>query len=353
MPALLNAIATARVDLAAAAERVRRDPFVAPRWLAAPHVQTVLASALPRVVALSPPEQDLLVTSASDTRLRVQIHFARSPSSETALLVVHGLAGSSASGHVLDFARHALRRGLHVVRMNMRNCGGTEHLTPTLYHGNLYQDIHAVAAAAVALPRVRKLVLAGYSMGGNLVLNALAAWGAQAPREIVGAAVVCPTVDVGRSVALVDGPGCAVYRRHYLAALARLVRRKAALERKRAPLDRLARVTTMRAFDQTFSAPSAGFADVDAFYHWVSSGPRLERVAVPTLILHAKDDPVVDISGETRATLRDHPAIALVESSHGGHCGFLEWPSARRRDGRWAPDHVARFAASCAGGAAS
>jgi uncharacterized protein len=337
------------VDLAAAAERVRRDPLRVPRWLAARHRQTLLASLLPRVVAPPPADENWLIATDPHTKVRVQIHYATDPSSDTAVLVVHGLAGSSASGHVLDITRHALRRGLHVVRMNMRNCGGTEHLTPTLYHGNLWEDVHAVAHAAVRVARVKRLVLAGYSMGGNLVLNALAAWGARAPRELVGAVVLCPTMDVGRSVALVDGPGCAVYRRHYVGELARLYRRKAALFAERYPRARLRGVSTMRAFDEAISAPAAGFDDVDAFYRWVSSGPRLHQIRIPTLILHANDDPVVEISQETRRALTNHPAMVLVESPHGGHCGFLERPSRRRPDGRWAPHQVARFASACAG----
>src|SRR6185437_11195622 len=324
-----------RVDLSAAASRVGEDPLRAPRWLAAGHAQTVLASILPRVAATPQPDEDRLVETDPDTRVRVQIHHARDRSADTALVVVHGLGGSSASGHVLDMTRHALARGLHVVRMNWRNCGGTEALTPTLYHGNMYGDVHAVAHATLSLPRVRRIVLAGYSMGGNLVLNALAAWGADVPSGVAGAAVVCPTMDVARSVALVDGPGCGLYLRHYLADLRRLYRRKTALfGEARYPLARLRGVASMRAFDAAISAPGAGFAGVDAFYRWVSSGPRLDRIQAPTLVLHASDDPVVDITPETRARLRGHPSVALVESPRGGHCGYLEVPSRLRPDGR-------------------
>jgi predicted alpha/beta-fold hydrolase len=234
--------------------------------------------------------------------------------------------------------------------MNMRNCGGTEALTPTLYHGNMHEDVRRVAAAALDLPRVRRLVLTGYSMGGNLVLNTLAAWGARTPPEIAGAIVVCPTMDVDRSVAMIDGPGCAAYQRFLLTGLRRLYRRKSFLfGEARYPMSRLRRVTSMRTFDQWISVPMAGFADVDEFYRWVSSGPRLGAVTVPTLVVHAEDDPVVDVTPETRARIEGNPSIALVESPRGGHCGFLELPSRRRAGGRWAPHHVARFAAACAG----
>jgi predicted alpha/beta-fold hydrolase len=324
------------------------DPFRAPLGISSGHAQTLMAGLCPRLPAPLPPAEDRLVAAGEDTRLRVQVHYAADRAADTVLVVVHGLAGSSASRHTLDITRQALARGVHVVRMNMRNCGGTEALTPTLYHGNLPGDLHAVVGAALSLPLARRVVLAGYSMGGDLVLNALAAWGDRAPAQVAGAFVVCPTLDARRSVALVDGPGGVLYRRHYLRDLHRFYRRKAALfGEARFPLARLRGATSIRAYDAAISAPFWGFAGADDYYRWVSSTPRLAAVRVPTIVLHADDDPIAVVPPEARAILRGHPFLALVETRGGGHCGFVEVPSRRRPDGRWAPHHVACFAAGC------
>src|SRR5262249_55688030 len=249
-----------------------------------------------------PPGVDLLAVNEPGTRLVCHCHFQQRAESDTALVIVHGLGGSSASGHVIDITRHAIARGLHVVRMNMRNCGGTEHLTPTLYHSNLYQDLNAVGRPVPQDRRVRRVVLAGYSIGGNLVLNALAHWGADAP-PVAGAVALCPAIDVNHCVSLVDAPGNSLYRRHFVRELVRLYRRKAALFPMRYSPERMEGVETLREFDRMVSAPEAGFDDVDQFYAWVSSATRLERVGAPTLVIQALDDPVVELLPNTRARI--------------------------------------------------
>jgi predicted alpha/beta-fold hydrolase len=338
-------IIDSRIALDQAAEAVRRDALRPPSWLASARSQTVLGAFLPRLLPLPAPEE-LLVDTEPGTRVLCHCHFLPEAASATALVVLHGLSGSSASGNVIDITRHALAHGLHVVRMNMRNCGGTEHLTPTLYHTNMPHDVAAVVRRLVEHARVRRVVIAGYSAGGNLVLNTLAHWGTKAPPEVVGAVVVCPSMDIAHCVSLVDRAGNELYRRYFVADLIRFYRRKAGLFRQGYDVARLRGVRTLRDFDAAVTAPHEGFGDVDAFYHWVSSAPRLPRVTVPTLVIQALDDPVVQMLPTTREQVLAHPALRLVESPSGGHCGFLELPSRRCRDGRWAAYQIARFAAT-------
>jgi predicted alpha/beta-fold hydrolase len=342
-------IVPAHIDFDQAAEAVRRDALRVPAWLASARSQTLLGAFLPRLLPL-PACEEMLVDTDPRTRVLCHCHFLPRPvcqtESSTALVIVHGLSGSSASGNVVDITRHALARGLHVVRMNMRNCGGTEHLTPTLYHTNMPQDLAAVVRSLVERGRVRRVVLAGYSAGGNLVINTLAHWGAEAPPEVVGAVVVCPSIDIAHCVSLVDRAGNELYRRYFVTELIRFYRRKAGLFRHPYDLARVRGVRTLREFDAAITAPHEGFDDVDAFYQWVSSVPRLARVTVPTLMIQALDDPVVQMLPSTRAQVLAHPALRLVESPSGGHCGFLELPSRLRPDGRWAAYQIARFAAT-------
>jgi predicted alpha/beta-fold hydrolase len=335
----------AHIALDQAARAVQQDLLRPPSWLASARSQTLLAAFLPRLAPPHAPEE-LLVETEPGTHVLCHCHFLTESATATALVVVHGLCGSSTSGNVIDITRHALTHGLHVVRMNMRNCGGTEHLTPTLYHTNLPHDLAAVVGRLVEHPRVRRVVIAGYSAGGNLVLNTLAHWGAGAPPQVAGAVVVCPSMDIGHCVSLVDRTGNELYRRYFVTDLMRFYRRKAALFRDGYDASRLRGVRTLREFDAAVTAPHQGFDDVDAFYDWVASAPRLPRVTVPTLVIQALDDPVVQMLPATRAQVHAHPALRLVETPVGGHCGFLELPSRQRRDGRWAAYQIARFAAT-------
>lgn len=329
-----------------AADAVLRDTLRPPSWLASAQSQTLAGALLPRLRPL-PAAEKLLIATEPGTRVLCHCHFQPTSTTDTALIVVHGLCGSSTSGHVVDITRHALAHGLHVVRMNMRNCGGTERLTPTLYHTNMPHDLAAVVTRVIRRARVRRVILAGYSAGGNLILNTLARWGADAPPELAAAVVVCPSIDIAHCVSLVDRAGNELYRRYFVAELMRLYRRKASLFRH-PPYDpaRLRGVRTLRDFDAAVTAPHEGFDDVDAFYAWVTSAPRLAQITVPALVIQALDDPVVQMLPETRASVLAHPALRLVETPVGGHCGFLELPSRRRRDGRWAAHQIARFAAT-------
>jgi predicted alpha/beta-fold hydrolase len=232
---------------------------------------------------------------------------------------------------------------MHVVRMNMRNCGGTEHLTPTLYHSNLPQDLAAVVKDAIVRLEARRVVVVGYSIGGNLVMNTLAYWGSSPPPEVAAAIVVCPALDVCSCVDRLDGPGNGLYREYFVRLLRRGYLRKAELFPDRYSAARMRDVRTVREYDRAATAPDAGFEDVDALYEWVSSSSRLGRVAVPTLVLQALDDPFVQLTQETRTSMLSNPLLSLVESEHGGHCAFLESP-APPPGGPWLAARIVRCA---------
>jgi predicted alpha/beta-fold hydrolase len=328
------------LDVRAIADLLRREPMIPPRWLRSPHGQTLAAALWPRPVLES--GEEWFVESEAGTRLRCVGD--RVPGADTALVVVHGLGGSSDSALAVDVARSARRAGMHVVRMNMRNCGGTEHLTPTLYHSNLPQDLAAVVADAATRLDVGRIVVVGYSIGGNLVMNTLARWGASPPRQVAGAVVVCPAVDVAHCVDRLDGPGNEVYRTYFVRLLRQGYLRKAALFRGRFDATLMRGVRSVREYDRVATAPDAGLRDEDALYAWVSSASRIACVGVPTLVLQALDDPFVRMTPATKSAMVSNPMVSLVESAHGGHCGFVDSAMALGRRGAWIAERVARCA---------
>jgi predicted alpha/beta-fold hydrolase len=115
------------------------------------------------------------------------------------VLIVHGLEGSSESHYVLGTAQKALAGGMNVVRMNIRNCGGTERLGPTLHHSGLSTDVGAVARALISQESLPRLALVGFSMGGNLVLKLAGEWGREAPEQLQAVAAVSPAIDLAAS----------------------------------------------------------------------------------------------------------------------------------------------------------
>ena len=263
------------------------------------------------------------------------------------MLIVHGLEGSSLSQYVIGTGSKAWAAGMNVVRMNMRNCGGTDHLGPTLYHSGLSSDVGAVLRTIVEQKRLPEVAIVGYSMGGNLVLKLAGDWGrnnanAKAmPPELKAVAAVSPAADLGPSAdAMHTEPSNWIYEYKFLWGLMRRLRRKKELfpEIYRMPA-RWPR--TIREFDDVVTAPYSGFAGADDYYFRAAAARVVDKIAVPTLVINALDDPFIRLLPDTRAKMLNNPRITLLETEHGGHCAFLA--SANGYDGRWAERQMIHF----------
>ena len=235
----------------------------------------------------------------------------------------------------------AWRAGMNVVRMNMRNCGGTEHLGPTLYNSSMSADLGAVVSSLIREDRLQQVAMAGYSMGGNLVLKLIGEWGDQAPSQAVAGIGVSPAMDLAVSVDALHGLANRIYEWKFLWGLRRRVRRKAALYPGHYDLRHLRGLCSIRQFDDKITARYCGFAGAEDYYNQASSSNVIERIAIPTLILHAADDPFVRVLPATRDKLQRNPCIRFVETEHGGHCAFLADPNGY--DGRWAERQAITF----------
>src|ERR1700688_4995014 len=159
------------------------------------HAQTIGAAFVPRTFVLPVGEERLFRVDA-ETQLRGVCHWQAGKRRDVPVMViVHGLEGSSDSNYVRGIADKAFARGYHAVRLNQRNCGGTEQLTPTLYNSGLSDDYRAVLGELIR-EGLEKVYFAGYSMGGNLVTKMAGEFGTAAPKELKGVAAVCPAMDL-------------------------------------------------------------------------------------------------------------------------------------------------------------
>src|SRR5579864_2579167 len=131
-------------------------------------------------------------------------------------IIVHGLEGSSESQYMLGIAAKGMAAGMNVVRMNQRNCGGTDALSATLYHSGRSQDIAAVARNLSEQDRISRFALAGFSMGGNLVLKLAGEWGREAPTQFRAVAAVCPSMNLAASADALHLPGNRVYEYYFM-----------------------------------------------------------------------------------------------------------------------------------------
>ncbi|HYO63414.1 MAG TPA: alpha/beta fold hydrolase [Pyrinomonadaceae bacterium] len=313
------------------------------------HAQTLAAFAWPRrrthLRAHASDEARLFEVHA-DAQLLGHCRWQRDRHSRPTLVLVHGLEGSSTSVYMMSTARLAYEAGFNVVRLNQRNCGATEHLTPTLYHSGLSGDFQQVARELIERDGLKRVFLAGFSMGGNLVMKAAGEWGADAPPGLAGVCAVSPSINLSACARTFEKRANRVYHENFMRHLRARVRRKQRLYPALYDTRNLRAVRTVRQFDDRFTAPSAGFADAEDYYARSSALPLVPRIRVPTLVVHALDDPLVPLDPEGERALRSNPYVVPVLTPRGGHVAFL---SAEPRARFWAERLLVEFCRVVAG----
>lgn len=267
--------------------------------------------------------EDRYFETEPGTRLLARCNWQQEPLRCPTLVLVHGLEGSSESGYMLGTAARALEAGFNVVRMNQRNCGGAEHLSPTLYNSGLSRDYHAVVRILIESYTLPEISLAGFSMGGNLVLKTAGEMGGAAPPQLRAVCAVAPSLDLAACADAIDEPRNRLYRRHFVAKLMDRYRRKVMLFPEGFSLDGIGPVRSIREFDEAITAPAFGFHGASDYYYRSSALRVIAQIRVPALVVTAQDDTMVPFRSFSDPALISNPAITLVAPEHGGHCGFI------------------------------
>jgi uncharacterized protein len=314
------------------------------RQLRGGHLQTLAAFFLSRHIDL-PQSEKRLIEVEPGIPVLCQCHWQKERQKALTLIVVHGLEGSSDSQYMLGIARNGLAAGINVVRMNQRNCGGMDHCAPTLYNSSRSGDVAAVARELVERDGISGFVLAGFSMGGNLVLKLAGEWSDEGPRQFRGVAAVCPAIDLAVGADALHEPANRIYEYYFLLQLFRRFRRKARLFPEAFEAARLRGIKSLREFDDRITAHYCGFDSADDYYARAGAANVIDRIAVPALIIHAANDPFVRILPNTREKILANQHITYVETEDGGHCAFLgERNGDSGYDRRWAEREIVEFA---------
>jgi uncharacterized protein len=318
-------------------------PFEPHPWLKSGHAQTIAGAFARRAFVLQNPEEKLFRVDA-ETQLKGICHWQPGKGRELPVVViVHGLEGSCESNYARGIAERGLARGFHAVRMNQRNCGGTERLTPTLYNSGLSGDYRAVLMDLIA-EGFEKIFFVGYSMGGNLVTKMAGELAQAAPPQLRGVAVVCPALDLSACADALEKKQNYAYQWHFVRALMQRYHRKCQLFPDRYTRNGLGPIRTVREFDDAITAPHFGFKDAEEYYQTASAKRVIHKVAVPLLVVTAQDDPFVPYATFLTARVDRNPCVKLAAPQHGGHCGFVSrWSGPERF---WAEQRIAEFVES-------
>ena len=306
------------------------------------HKQTLYAWARPRRFPRLPAPVERYFDVAEDARVLAHCHFHRHAKAEPTLILLHGLEGSSMAHYMHGMSDKAWAAGWDVVRLNQRNCGGTERLSRGLYHSGLTHDVRHVVRELIEADGVPAVAVAGYSLGGNLTLKLAGELGGDAPPQLVGVCAVSPTMDLGVCVEALERRSNLAYEWNFVRNLKGRMRRKVAAFPGEFSLAPLKRIWTVRQFDEAYTAPHHGFRDAADYYYRASALRVVDRIRVPALIITAEDDPFVPISTFHDPAVTSNPHLTVVITPHGGHCAYIEPPDGNY-DGYWAEREVVRF----------
>jgi uncharacterized protein len=317
-------------------------PFVPHPLLRNPHAMTIAPRWWPRRGLLRGiPCESRLFSVGTGSRILGYCHWQTHPARHPTLLLVHGLEGCSESRYMHGIATKAWEAGFNTIRINQRNCGGTEHETPTLYHSGLTGDLLAVATELADKDKLERLWFAGYSMGGNLVLR-MAGEVQASLGALKGVMAVCPNIDPAACVAELEKRSNWFYHRHFLTSMRARLRRKATLFPGRFDITGLSSIRSLRAFDDAYTAPDGGFLNAADYYERVGARHVLQQIAVPTLILTAQDDPFIPYRIFDIPAIHSHSDIHFIAAQHGGHCGFVQ-RTRSEEDVFWAENRLIEF----------
>lgn len=310
------------------------------------HAMTIASAFVPRRFDIPRAESRFFQVDA-ESRLLGHCHWQPAKRKGVpVLVVVHGLEGSSDSNYVRGIAEKAFLRGFHVVRMNQRNCGGTEALTPTLYNSGMSSDYRAVFEELSMGDGFEQIFFAGYSMGGNLVTKMAGEFAADVPKALRAVCAICPALDLAACADALEHTDNFLYQRHFVKGLMLRYARKRKLFPGRYPQNGLVPIRTVRQFDDFITAPQFGYRDAQDYYDHVGAKRVAAQIRLPVLMITAKDDPFVPYAVFLAAKIADNPAIRFVAPDHGGHCGFISKHSGPARF--WAEQRIVDFCAQLA-----
>ena len=323
-------------------------PSATPRFIPHPllkngHVMTVASAFWRRGFHLPPPE-DRLFQVDPESKILGHCHWQQGSDKTAPLLVlVHGLEGSSDSSYMRGIAEKAWNRGFHVIRLNQRNCGGTELLTPTLYNSGMSSDFRAVLDE-LSGEGFANIFFAGYSMGGNLVTKMAGELSEVAPSALRGIAAVCPALDLAACADALERADNYFYQRHFVAGLMARYAKKAKLFAQKYSSNGFGPIRTVREFDDAITAPHFGYRNAQEYYEAAGAKRVVDRICVPYLLITAQDDPFVPYAAIRASGIEQNRFVTFNAPKHGGHCAFISNEPGPERF--WAESRIVDF---CAG----
>lgn len=295
---------------------ISQSSYRPPWWLKNPHFQTIYPTIFrpfPHVEyireRISTPDKDFL-----------DLDWVKQDS-ENLVIALHGLEGSSQSKYIPGILKAFSDQGWDGLAMNFRGCSGEPNLLPRAYHSGETGDLQLVLEHVSASRKYRRIVLAGFSLGGNVVLKYLGEKGSQIHPLVTHAVTFSVPVDLSASSAKLDQPENFIYLQRFMRRLRNKVQMK--IHQMSMGIDP-EKLKNFRQFDNAITGPIHGFRDAEDYYQKSSSKQFLNNIRIPTLLVNALNDPFLTPECFPYKEAEENQYFFLETPSDGGHVGFAQ-----------------------------
>lgn len=244
--------------------------------------------------------------------------------SDKLIIVSHGLEGSSGRPYVLGMVKAFNDQGWDALAWNFRSCSGEINRQLRFYHNGTTDDLDLVIRHAIGQNKYHKIVLAGFSMGGNLILNYLGQKASDVPSRVAMATVFSAPCDLTASAAELARPKNKIYMMRFLNYLRQKIRLKAQLFPQEIDLTGLNKIKTFKEFDDRYTAPIHGFKNAEDYWQRCSPLQYLKNITIPVMIINALDDPFLAGDCYPAKVAKASSLVLLELPTWGGHVGFID-----------------------------
>lgn len=244
--------------------------------------------------------------------------------SKKLLILSHGLEGSTNTQYIMGMTKHFNNIGIDAISWNMRSCSGEMNWTEKFYHALTLNDLDQVINHGLSLKNYDEIYLLGFSLGAILTSNYLGERGKNIDPRIKKAVVFSVPCDLRSSTIELSKPMNKMYSENFLATMRKKILLKHnTIGLSNVDIKHLGKIKTFEEFDNRFTAPLHGFKDASDYYEKGSCKPKLKNIAIPTLMVNAKNDPFLGKDCFPIAEAHKNPNLFLEMPKSGGHVGFI------------------------------
>lgn len=311
--------------------------YKAPAWLPGSHAQTIFPSLFRKVPEV--PMKRLRFNTPDQDFLNLDLLMAGEARSDTVVILSHGLEGDSRRKYMVGMSLALVPLGWDCVSRNFRCCGGEINMSPKMYHSGETNDLHSVIEYCLRQGYSR-VMLIGFSMGGNQVLKYLGEAPGRVPEAVKAAVVFSVPCDLPGTARELDRFRNRIYMEYFLKTLRQKIKYKNIRYPEYYRLQGLDRIHTFAEFDNRYTAPVHGFSSAQDYWQRASSLPYLSKIRIPTLMVNALNDPFLSARCFPLKQA-EHSAYFYFEApDEGGHVGFTS-PMGEKR--YWSERRAASF----------